>query len=231
MNAAVRTLSCKGSALSEDANYSIDFNEDDQMRRLGSWGTFGTINTNESLDAATAFFDDDGNAIDPIIYEQHKRKRELVRKEPKRAVKFAYPPITSLKQCPRPPKEDLPQLFFTEEELDQYEADRRSTYIVDDVEIVAVSTSLSSDDVPERAPPSPSILDKFKDYVPSPQKKEAERIARGRQLMRNGRRTRRATPGPPPRESTTVTTTTTKAKVDKRLLKSVQIFLRERSAG
>ena len=44
----------------------------------------------------------------------------------------------------RPDPEDLPNLFFTEDELDQIEDDRYSTMSTDDVEIVAVSSSKDS---------------------------------------------------------------------------------------
>ena len=120
------------------------------------------------------------------------------------SVQFAYPPISSLKEVPRMAPEELDALFFTTEELDLYEQDRRQTTTVDDVEIVAVSTSSLSADENE--------FNSFGGYVPTPKK------PRGRQLARERPR-RKLTPHAP------------RKTADGRLLKSVQIFLRERSTG
>lgn len=249
---------------------------DDQMRRLGSWGTFATLATNESIDTnadTSTKYDDDGNPIDPYLLEKSKRNREKFRVK-KRAVKFAYPPISSLKECPRVDPKDLDLLFFTTEELDTYEHDRRSTGTVDDVEIVAVSTS-SSDEVPPPPPPklklpppppaarttllpsttasnstpsSSSMSDWSQKsglgkYLASPKNSRkvlAEKHeARGRALLRESTRAkRRATPGPPPRSRQDENTerfaefdAQEQKPKEKRLLKSVQIFLRARSTG
>mmetsp|Transcript_8740 Transcript_8740/g.12417 ORF Transcript_8740/g.12417 Transcript_8740/m.12417 type:complete len:862 (-) Transcript_8740:44-2629(-) len=58
-----------------------------------------------------------------------------VKNSPK--VQFEYPPISALRECPRLTEEECKQLFFTEEELDTYDRDRREI-ISDDVEMVAV---------------------------------------------------------------------------------------------
>jgi hypothetical protein len=139
-------------------------------------------------------YDDDGNLIDSKIMEGTRKKMEKVKrmqkKYRKRVVKFEYPPITSLKQCPRTDPDDIPHLFFSEEELDMYEDDRRSTFTVDDVEIVAISTSLSEENDPilkaennasprrtstgmESTTPTSAATasfasDSFRNYVPTP---------------------------------------------------------------
>jgi hypothetical protein len=61
----------------------------------------------------------------------------------RRVVQFEYPPVSSLRQCPRVDPGDLPSLFFTEEELEVFEHDRESTYTADDIEIVAISSGSS----------------------------------------------------------------------------------------
>ena len=161
----------------EDEDEQYDY--DQQMRRLASWGTFGTIGTTDSLDTNPMLMDphnhnhnmmyttdDDGRPIDPQIIEKAKqRNRAKLQQQQqqalagdhkhalststapkKRSVKFAYPPITSLKQCPRIDPEELDVLFFSDEELATYEHDRRSTGVIDDVEIVAISTSFSDNE-------------------------------------------------------------------------------------
>jgi hypothetical protein len=62
----------------------------------------------------------------------------------RRVVQFEYPPVSSLRQCPRVDPGDLPSLFFTEEELEVFEHDRESTYTADDIEIVAISSGSPS---------------------------------------------------------------------------------------
>jgi hypothetical protein len=155
---------------SVDAHYEKYIEaEQHQMQRLASWGTYATAETFntegcQSISAADSAgtsllaengrdaYDDDGNLIDSKIMEGTRKKMEKVKKMQKiyrkRVVKFEYPPITSLKQCPRMDPDDIPRLFFSEEELDMYEDDRRSTFTVDDVEIVAISTSLSEENDP-----------------------------------------------------------------------------------
>jgi hypothetical protein len=257
LSAARNSFTCPGgSGGSDDISYS---SEDDQMRRLASWGTFATLATNESIETnaeTVAQLDDDGNPIDQILFEKAKQSREKFRVK-KRAVKFAYPPISSMKQCPRPDPDDLENLFFTTDELDLYEHDRRSTGTVDDVEIVAVSTS-SSDELP--APPvsptkggtpasctrSSSSLSDWSQksglakFLPSPKHGRKALVehdeSRGRQLQRELKTRRRQTPMRPrtrqePDENTQVAAAEQEKPKDKRLLKSVQIFLRARSTG
>jgi hypothetical protein len=129
--------------------------ETNQIRRLGSWGTVNTCGTGGTNDTGCnsceagqtpreincVVADDDGNVIDPVLLQKAQKTRG--RRTPRRhkLVKFDYPPIKSLRQCPRPDPADLPNLFFTEDELYQIEDDRYSTMSTDDIEIVAVSSN------------------------------------------------------------------------------------------
>jgi hypothetical protein len=127
-----------------------------RLRRLTSWGTIGTVETSYSeatLGTLQNNLDDDGRPIDPKLLEKMMSEKRQPKKKP--TVKFEYPPISSVRECPRHNVEDLPMLFFTEEELDQIEDDRECTEIADDVEVVAVSSSVTIADSP--ASPSSSV--------------------------------------------------------------------------
>lgn len=54
----------------------------------------------------------------------------------KKTVQFDYPPVQSMSEIPRPDPEDIPSLFFSEEELHQIHGDRFSTINADEVEVV-----------------------------------------------------------------------------------------------
>ena len=221
-----------------------DFDEELQMHRLTSWdtnGTFGTIGTHQSMIPfpeanGTSFqnaVDDDGNPINPRILEkaiESSQKRTVKRK---RLVKFAYPPVSSLRQCPRAAEEDLPSMFFSELELDQLEDDRLSTFVADDVEIVAVASSLSEVDAPGQDilddPPREGRLGSS--YVSTPRRKKTPHHTAfdesvSAPLSKPSRRP--ATPGPRSKREETEKVDHSK---DKRLIKSVQIYLRERSTA
>jgi len=245
-----------------------------QMRRLGSWstlGTMGTIDSFLSLDTIPSnAFDDDGNPIDRTLLERRRQMREKLASasRKKRVVKFDYPPVSSLRECPRPDPNDLPELFFTEQELDIYEADREQTHMTDDIEIVAVgmssdsnkSRSSSSEDgieycagvvtpvndtpsakaqVSNRSP-SPHF---FGNYISTPRiwtkKKQShfsfQEQGRGLRMASPTTEKGRSTPVP---ETVEVRKTTTspfsappRSPAPERLIKSVQIMLRERSSG
>ena len=112
-----------------------DYDDDrEQIRRLCSWNTLETVGTSLTQGSEK----DKGSTP----YRARFRRQHQPRK---RTVQFDYPVISSLKECPRPDPRDLPKLYFTEEELGQIEDDRESTYTADDVEVVCVSTSQSSD--------------------------------------------------------------------------------------
>mmetsp|Transcript_7565 Transcript_7565/g.11546 ORF Transcript_7565/g.11546 Transcript_7565/m.11546 type:complete len:392 (-) Transcript_7565:52-1227(-) len=220
-----------GTVISLDNSAAED--EKMQIQRLTSW------NTTESLDNLSAamslsmtgsmteadtstiqFTDDDGHVIPPEIVEQvQKRRREKRRRQ--RVVRFDYPPIKSLRECPRHNPDDLPDLFFTEEELDEIEADRTSTVTADDIEIVAVgnvgSSSSSSPGSPkksesQKSPPSspttpPPLKRKPRSSSPHP-----SRPAKGSYNKNQSEDSK-------------------SPQDDPRLIKGVQIYLRERSTG
>ena len=53
-------------------------------------------------------------------------------------VQFHYPPITSVRLRPRTRSDEIEQLFFAPEELDEIEDDRSDTKAADDIETLAV---------------------------------------------------------------------------------------------
>ena len=55
-----------------------------------------------------------------------------------RNVQFHYPPITSVRVRPRTKSDDIKELFFAPEELDEIEDDRSDTKAADDIETLAV---------------------------------------------------------------------------------------------
>ena len=69
--------------------------------------------------------------------------------QPHSHVQFHYPPITSVRQVPRLRSDEIEQLFFAPEELDEIEDDRSDTKAADDIEALAVGdewNSLDNDD-------------------------------------------------------------------------------------
>lgn len=195
---------------------------ENQIRRLTSWATLGT-NTNVSLEAVSwEKVDDDGLPIAKKLLESR------VGLQKKRSVKFDYPPVSSLRECPRADPRDLSVLFFSEEELDVYEADRRSTFVADDVEIVAITNSTDGTErvsIPSPSSPSVRHKSKFGSYVPTPRKwRKNANFAYwdDSQSQKSGI----VTDG----GSETIDKEPTKRKPE-RLITSVQIFLRERSTG
>jgi hypothetical protein len=101
-----------------------------QLRRLTSWGTVGTYETMESLTIhnhpyknyvnAKATTPNDmastTTATTTTTPEHHDNKTQTV-KQAKKVVRFDYPPISSLRECPRTRPEQIGDLFFTEHEL------------------------------------------------------------------------------------------------------------------
>lgn len=243
--------------------------EMDQIRRLSSWGTMGTMTTvltqETAIDSTIMVHDDDGNEIPAVLLGKAKKRREERKhsKGRKRLVQFDYPPISSMRECPRANPEDLPNLFFTEEELDQIEDDRHNTKIADDVEIVAVSSVNSQDDSfsdgredgiygtatksstrisllqEELSEKSPSSGTSFSNYASTPK-------LRGKQRSRSPHPGRRrfgsqCCSGSPPKSrgfdwggkpsSSSSSSDVPEIVKEQRLIKGVQIFLRERSTG
>lgn len=265
--------------------YDSEAEEQEQIRRMTSWGTLGTMGTQTTaltLETARTLEtsdgtmveasmiqqqqlvqDDEGNLIHPVLLEKAKRRREE-RKKKKRTklVKFDYPPISSLRECPRTDPEDLPNLFFTEEELDQIEDDRYETRIADDVEIVAISKSKDeslsdgreTDNVLATASKSSDSLSKpspsgasFSKYTSTPklrngsikQRRPHSPFPRRRSGSSEAspnfdREKKNASPPPRPEDTPSVTPSPPRisrsnSNREQRLIKGVQIFLRERS--
>jgi hypothetical protein len=234
--------------------------ETNQIRRLGSWGTVatafstgtsGTVETGfDSLDLSSGPMeikfgplDDEGNPIDPLLFETAQRTREKRHPRRERLVRFDYPPIKSLRQCPRPDPAMLKDLWFTEHELDQIEDDRYSTMSIDDIEIVAVASKSEQGQTQKsrfksyKSPKGPRRGAIFADnpveatLTPSNAREPPEtgwKIAKGRPTTPY--RSRRHEdeeeeadfPTSPDAKST---------ESGGRLVKGVQIYLRERSTG
>lgn len=67
----------------------------------------------------------------------------------KKSVQFQYPPITSVRLRPRTESDEIDQLYFAPDELDQIEDDRSDTKAADDIEtLCVVSDSYDIDSVP-----------------------------------------------------------------------------------
>lgn len=167
--------------------------EKNQIRRLGSWNTINTSESYSTGDHQRGTYTDDEN-----------RKQAPNESQPKRKVKFEYPPVNSLRTYPRPDPESLPNLYFTEEELDQIEGDREAMKSTDDIEIIAVTTKKSSTSLGQ-SDTSNGNQDK-------------KHFSKGRWNQDDN-------------EEKKDEDSTTSKKKDKRLVKGVQIFLRERSTG
>jgi len=192
-----------------------------------------------------AFKDDNGNPIDPALVEAtlkkqkekgpNKKKKRRGRR--KRLVKFDYPPVKSLRQYSRPNPEDLPNLFFTEDELDQIEDDRYSTMSTDDIEIVAVSSKETGDEDKTKdgkgnrtagtsSAERSGKKGKEQDYEPG------YRPVKGRSSTPTRRRSGdNRKPSPSRTSSGDNNEEPTEPRSPRRLVKGVQIYLRERSTG
>lgn len=220
--------------------------ENNQLRRLGSWGTVGTTGTNGTCDTgfqsiegpstpmgmSIGIEDDDGNAIDPLLLEKTQKTREKRQRRRQKLVKFDYPPIKSLRQYPRHDPEDLPNLFFMEGELDQIEDDRYSTMSTDDIEIVIVADNAGEKKESSKSPRS----DKGTTFAdqPSPSSERDQPPEETPLKQSKGRpstpfRHRRVEDDDPdfaPSEPAS-----DKSPKNSRLVRGVQIYLRERSTG
>lgn len=249
---------------------TFDQEEDYRLRRLGSWNTLGTVNTLHTSGthemSAMQQLDDDGHPIDPKILQVTQENVRTKTTRQSRQVKFDYPPVSSMRQCPRADREDLPELFFTEEELEDYEADRECTRRTDDIEIVAISQSLSDLDQPreegktDEAYPAPHLSPRstectspracFGSYVPTPKilnnrrRRESgpfptspisERESDGPEKRSSWGKSAKPTPESPSvlatGRSRSPLPSPPATQGSPRLVKSVQIFLRERSTG
>jgi hypothetical protein len=213
---------------------SMDTGVEDEMMQLHRLTSWGTNATNETLDTDTqgtdrgVITDDDGHVIPPVLLETAQKRRE--KRKRIRVVRFDYPPISSLRECPRHDPDDLADLFFTEEELDEIEADRTSAYCADDIEIVAVASAKSTELSMDQSPRQSTSGD-------SSDKKE-DRFGSVQSTPRLQRKPRSSSPHPHrPAKGTWTETPSDGQSVsrgaagDPRLIKGVQIYLRERSTG
>jgi hypothetical protein len=179
------------------------------------------------------YLDDDGKLIDPALVEAAMRKQEAKKKKkrkPKKktVVKFDYPPVKSLKQYSRPDPEDLPNLFFTEHELDQIEDDRYSTMSTDDIEIVAVESKEA------KSPTSNDEDDAFDARVAKKsqdQQPQQDKSVKGRSGTPIRRRSRGGGEASDSKKSPAEPDNPNEKTPPRRLVKGVQIYLRERSTG
>ena len=102
--------------------FASQWDERSLIERAASWRTQETSCDDE--DASSSSRDGPGGG------------RRRGRRDP--AVRFHYPPITSVRLRPRTASGDVPRLFFAPEELDEIEDDRDDTRAADDVETLAV---------------------------------------------------------------------------------------------
>ena len=182
--------------------------------------------------------DDDGSLIDPALVEAALKKQEAKKKKKrkgrrKRVVKFDYPPISSLRQYTRPDPEDLPNLFFTEDELDQIEDDRYSTMSTDDIEIVAVASREPDQGEGEEAGEDDDALDA---KASAKSKEGGMKSVKGRSGTPTRRRSSGGESGSKKNtdeegEEANEDADESKRSSPRRLVKGVQIYLRERSTG
>lgn len=185
--------------------------------------------------------DDDGSLIDPALIEATIKKKEKLnkgRRRRKKLVKFDYPPIKSLRQYTRPDPEDLPNLFFTEEELDQIEDDRYSTMSSDDIEIVAVSSAERKDrddaiDEKLASKKKKSPRNSSEGNRKEPDYEPGCKPVKGRSGTPDRRRTcdSDSSQKKSPKNSEETDQEQTTKSPPRRLVKGVQIYLRERSTG
>jgi len=148
-------LSCGGSNVTLDTLEEQQQYEIYTLKEFFSWDTHGSVSTSPSTSAIDTSFltDNAGNHIlfegvkahqtrlkgidtlspceqtTKIIYtkvEYNPIEKKTKSNNRKKVVKFYYPHISSLKLCPRIMNEDKNDLFFTEDELEQYHDDRRS---------------------------------------------------------------------------------------------------------
>lgn len=204
--------------------------ENNMIRRLGSWNTINTMETTgtfETINGEGLFADDDGNVIDPKLLQKTQKTRGKRRSQRKKLVKFDYPPVKSMKQFPRHDPENLPNLFFTEQELDQIEGDRYATMSTDDIEIVAVTTKNADPEKPGSKPIRGRHPEKTTDVSEFPE--AGLRATKDRQSTPLRRRR-----GDDDNEKNDDGDEAEKPKSSSkngRMVKGVQIFLRERSMG
>ena len=185
--------------------YNVQYEYDDYyeferdkslMARAASWGTMETENADSQSSTK----------------ENH--------------VQFHYPPITSVRLRPRTESDEINQLFFAAEELDEIEDDRLCTRATDDVETLAVGDVQDSTCTSSNA----STFDFDENESDSPR---CGRMTAGSgysnvmldQDIKHGRSPRTAPSSPRKKERRE----SSSSGSGKRLIRGVQIMLREKS--
>lgn len=130
-------------------------------------------------------------------------------------VQFHYPPITSVRLRPRTESDEINLLFFAPEELDEIEDDRFDTRATDDVETLAVGEIRSST--------ASSAASTF-DY--DDQDSSSALMIEGSGYSKVVRSPKQATS---PRQSISPRNNNMRSSDGKRLIRGVQIMLREKS--
>ena len=220
--------------------FSMDTTIDDEMNqlhRLASWGTNATTDTFDTetyIGERGAITDDDGRLIPAALLETANKRRE--KRTRTRVVRFDYPPISSLRECPRHDPDNLSDLFFTEEELDEIEADRSSAHFVDDIEIVAVASARSSESEALSVGQSPR-QSRSADSIESKKGNQGSPSALSRKPRSALPHPRRPAKGSWVESSSSFQggsssgNPSSSSRESTRLIKGVQIYLRERSTG
>jgi hypothetical protein len=166
-NASYHTLNTKEERLEEEMHHLERMTSWNTLGTVNTFGTNVTnaddTSTDDNINALgmlgldPPLVDDDGNEISSEMLKdlkarrerkaaatsatsasQSKKKKKKTPSSRRRVVQFDYPPISSLRECPRLDPADQGKLFFSEEELDELEEDRIACKMVDDVEVVAV---------------------------------------------------------------------------------------------
>jgi len=168
--------------MDDNGNYTYDYDDDirdlerdevddaldelEKIKRMGSWKSINSQETaNTTCPTESSPVASEHQRSFPFAKQisasfqklsttnslPNKNKSSNVHR--KRAVSFDYPPVSSLKQYPCAAPEDIPNLFFSEEELNQAEEDRKAARSADDVECVHMSAekwkrTLSKNKVP-----------------------------------------------------------------------------------
>lgn len=115
--------------IDDDTDTMVTFESADEharmLQRLTSWNTLETMTTVDEREAG----------VEPqSLQPQHQELN-------KKCVQFDYPPVQAMTEIPRMRTQDLPSLFFSEEELYQLRGDRLSTISAEDVEVVAINSA------------------------------------------------------------------------------------------
>ena len=136
--------------LNLNASQSLDtvdaqlIHEYERLNRMNSWETNGTFGTVGTTGTTTTTATQKSVETSKSRSSSRSRNKKMKKTKRKKTVAFEYPPISSMKECPRITNEERKLLFFTEEELEEAERDRKSN-ISDDVEVVAIQKSMTED--------------------------------------------------------------------------------------